>query len=844
MLNRTLTLLAVLTLTGCGDDTTESSAEGDIPRECRDGDDNDDNGLTDCGDPGCASDPICSVAPADTADGDTGGDVPAEDVGDAASGVDAEPDTTTDVDEDTDTSEDTAEDAESDSDAEPDSQMDTSPDTGDAEEPDVPTGAAVRACTTTVEHTAPGASTVQIAGPFTDWADSPITLDSLGGGRFSTELDLPAGEHPFKFIVDDVWDFADYQEVPSPALFYTQWVGNNENRNLIVGDCQVPRLEVLTASSDDDGVHATLRFWSAEDGAPIDIDELRVTVGDVDFAAEVDTETGVITIDAIGLPNGKHSIHVWAADTDGRQSEEEPAYIPLWVEDEPFVWQDAVMYFVFTDRFRDSDDADRPIDGVPEIANYQGGDFQGVIDAIEEGYFTDLGVNLLWLSPVQENPDGDWLASDRFHQFSGFHGYWPTHARQIEERWGTEEADADELLRELIDTAHDNGIRVLFDVPLNHVHESHEYTTMFPEWFTADACPCTTDPGPCNWDQQGIDGGQLMCWFIEYLPDLDYRNHEIVMQMTADTEWMVTEFDVDGLRLDAAKHMHHVILRRLTRRIDERFVNDGAMPLYLVGETFTGGDGHGLIMDYVNDGELDGQFDFPLLYPIQNAFARNGSFRDLSNGRWASETNYGRFYDWMSPFLGNHDIPRFSSEVFGVPDPWSNAEDPMAAGLNDQTWNLVNRLSMGFLFVLTQPGVPLIYYGDEIGLYGGGDPDNRRMMPWGPLSDAQLEVRGRIQAVGQARQNLVALRRGQFRELWVDDNFFVYARVTDAGDVAIVAMNKGEGSSRVVPNLDEIGLGGASLVDYLGGSRNVNVSGDGNGTFTLNSWEYAIFVTE
>ncbi|MFT6399194.1 MAG: glycosidase [Bradymonadia bacterium] len=168
----------------------------------------------------------------------------------------------------------------------------------------------------------------------------------------------------------------------------------------------------------------------------------------------------------------------------------------------------------------------------------------------------------------------------------------------------------------------------------------------------------------------------------------------------------------------------------------------------------------------------------------------------------------------------------------------------MNAGLNDQTWNLVNRLSMGFLFVLTQPGVPLIYYGDEIGLYGGGDPDNRRMMPWGPLSDAQLEVRGRVQAVGQARQDLVALRRGRFQELWVDDNFFVYARVTEAGEVAIVAMNKGGGTSRAVPNLDDLGLGGVRLVDRLGGSRTVTISGDGNGTFTLNSWEYAIFVPE
>ena len=832
MNRRLLALLTVAFCAACSDDARVDRAEGDIARECRDGDDNDDNGLIDCDDPGCANDPICLVPDGDVAD------VAQSDVGAPDAIADTESDAATDLPDDADASE---------PDAEPDGDADSG-DTGasDADaSTDVGEGGPVRSCSTRVTHHAPGAASVQIAGTFTSWGDSPIEMTAIGGGDFEATVELGAGEHPFKFIVDGEWEYTGMQEIPSPALFYTQWVGNNENRNLIIGDCSAPRLETVSAAGGTDGVSATIQFWRGADGAALDPDALRVTVGGVEVDVAIDATTGQITVDESGLPTGKHSIRVWAADAEGRSIEEEPLYIPLWVEPEPFEWQDAVMYFVFTDRFRDADEADRPIEGVPEIANYQGGDFQGVIDAIEEGYFDDLGVNLLWLSPVQENPDGDWLASDRFHRFSGFHGYWPTHARQIEERWGTEEADSEELLHELIERAHARGIRVLFDVPLNHVHESHEYTELFPEWFGADPCPCTSDSeSPCYWNDDRVDGGQLMCWFIEYLPDLDYRIHSIAMQMTADVEWMITEFDVDGLRLDAAKHMHHIILRRLTRRIDQRFVEGGGMPLYLVGETFTGGDGHGLIMNYVNDGELDGQFDFPLLYPIQHAFARDGSFRDLSAGRFTSEELYGDAYEWMSPFLGNHDIPRFSAEVFGVPDAWSGDPDPMNEGLNDRTWNLVNRMSMGFLFVLTQPGVPLIYYGDEIGLYGGGDPDNRRMMPWGSLSDAQLELRSRVQAIGSIRQDLVALRRGEFRELWVDDTFFVYARVTDDGEIAVVAMNKGSAGSRTVPGFGGVGLSGQRLVDALGGDRSVAVGSDGNGTVTLNPWEYAIFIPE
>jgi len=707
-------------------------------------------------------------------------------------------------------------------------------------------GAPKRSCVTRFEHVAPGASRVELAGPFTGWGDAPLAMAAAGGGRYTVDVELPPGEHAFKYIVDGRWDFDGFAEIPSPAAFYTQWVGGSENRNVIVGDCNVPMIRTVSAAGGTDGVQATVQVFRAADDTPIDADTIEVTVGSRSVDATFDAETGRLEVDVTDLPDGKHSVRIVARDERGREIENAPHFIPLWVEPAPFEWQDATMYFVFTDRFRDSDRGAAapiavPIPGVAEIANYQGGDFKGVIDAIEEGYFDRMGVNLLWLSPVQENPDGQWIATDRFNQFSGFHGYWPTHARQIEYRWGDVDGDAADRLKELIAAAHARGIRVMFDIPLNHVHQDHEYRRDNPSWFTAAPCPCNNDPSStCGWDNPI---GQLMCWFIEYLPDLDYRNHAIVERVAADVEWLVTEFDVDSFRIDAAKHMHHVIMRRIAMRLDERFVDGGGAPFYLVGETFTGETGHGLIMDYVNDTELDGQYDFPLLYPIRDAFARDGSFRNLAARRRISEEQYGRFYPWMSPFLGNHDIPRFSAIVFGEPGAWEGRPDPMDAGLNDSTWNLVNRMSQGFLYVLTQPGIPLIYYGDEIGLYGGADPDNRRMMKWSGLSDAQSTLLDRVAALGAARQRHVALRRGDYRELWVDDTFYVYARVTPSGDVAIVAMNKGGGGSRNVPIPSDLGIDGVRFVDTLGGVRTVRPSA-GNATFTLNSWEYAILVPE
>ncbi|MEL6180777.1 MAG: hypothetical protein AAFS10_17580 [Myxococcota bacterium] len=157
-------------------------------------------------------------------------------------------------------------------------------------------------------------------------------------------------------------------------------------------------------------------------------------------------------------------------------------------------------------------------------------------------------------------------------------------------------------------------------------------------------------------------------------------------------------------------------------------------------------------------------------------------------------------------------------------------------------WEIINRMSMGFAFVITQPGIPLIYYGDEIGLAGWADPDNRRMMSFEPgLSDNQRTLLARIQALGSARRDHEALRRGRFQELWVDDDLFIYARDNGRGDVAIVAMNKGADRIQQVPIPAELGLEGVSMTDTLAGERTVVVGG-GQVTFTLDNWEYAIFI--
>jgi glycosidase len=293
-------------------------------------------------------------------------------------------------------------------------------------------------------------------------------------------------------------------------------------------------------------------------------------------------------------------------------------------------------------------------------------------------------------------------------------------------------------------------------------------------------------------------------------------------------------------------------MRRISRRLQERFSDPGGSPFWLVGETFTGQDGHGLIMDYVAPYELDGQFDFPMMWAIRGTWVNNNGFDFLARRVDIGLESYGDAHWWMSPFLGNHDIPRMATEIStGYVDPWAETADPMEGPLSDTNWNVVNRMSQSFAFLLTQPGIPLVYYGDEIGLHGGGDPDNRRMMQFGDeLSESQQTLLDRIRDIGRARAGHAALRRGEYRELWNDRNAYVYARDNGSGDAVIIAMyrnNSGDEPSRswAVTIPTDLGLSGVTLTDVLNtfDPRSFEVIGT-SAAITLTDWEYAIFVAE
>ncbi|NIS33010.1 MAG: glycosyl hydrolase, partial [Actinobacteria bacterium] len=407
--------------------------------------------------------------------------------------------------------------------------------------------------------------TVHIAGTFNDWDETVDRLVDDGTGVYRITLELPPGIHPYKLVVEgdgeEPWRL-------DPANPYRAYDEGTENSGLRVADCRVPSLEVISAGGTREGagagrIDATLRYERNLAGPLAQVmGELR-SGGETRAltADEVTTSGSAITVAVTGLADGKHTVSLTAMDASGAASES--VLLPVWIEEEPFDWEGSLIYMILTDRFRNGDPTN---DGEPAMASpgaeWSGGDLQGVTQAIRDGYLDELGVGAIWLTPFNDNPDTAYGDADGFHQVAGYHGYWPTDPREVDPRLGGSDA-----LDELVEAAHEHGIRILMDLVVNHVHEDHPYYREHPTWFNG-GCICGTDG--CDWTARRLD-----CLFRDYMPDLNWEVAEAGEQMIDDALYWLERYDLDGFRVDAVKHVVDGAVFNLGVRVRERFETAG-----------------------------------------------------------------------------------------------------------------------------------------------------------------------------------------------------------------------------------------------------------------------------
>jgi alpha-amylase len=363
----------------------------------------------------------------------------------------------------------------------------------------------------------------------------------------------------------------------------------------------------------------------------------------------------------------------------------------------------AVFYEVFVRSFADSDG-----DGV--------GDLRGLterLDYLNDGRpgGDDLGVDALWLMPVFESPS--------------YHGYDTVDYDRIDAEYGTDE-DFDHFLAE----AHRRGLRVIVDLVLNHTSDRHPWfvaSAASPEspyrpWYVwRDDDPGWTQPwGGSNRTWHPRNGAYYYGVFWSGMPDLDYRHPPVREEMNrVARRWLAR--GVDGFRLDATRHLFadgpgdlqndrpatHAFLRELAAEV--RAARPDAL---LVGENWTETP---VIATYfgqqTGDGvdQLAANFDFPLAAAILAA-ARSGD----ASGIAAKLAEIADLYPpgaISAPFLTNHDMVRVATQLEGDP----------------------GRLRVAAAVLLTLPGAPFLYYGEEVGLANGPgsrDEEKRTPMPW------------------------------------------------------------------------------------------------------------------
>jgi glycosidase len=661
-----------------------------------------------------------------------------------------------------------------------------------------PAGPPTRPCGLTVWYKpASDAHTVHVTGSWDGWSSPGVPLDpSRSDGWRVTNLDLAPGEYSYA-IVDDALTFAN-PNVATLALH-----DGKEVTWTSVDDCSVPALQVVGASGSSSGSASfEVAFLTARGGPPLDPSSVTATDRDgtaiAASAIKADPTTGLVALTPSGLATGKHSFTVTAKDATGHAAES--AIATAWVEPSPLDLRDTVIYQVVVDRFRTATGY-VPTPSVPSAR--AGGTIDGVTAAIEEGYFTGLGFNTLWVSPLYKGPPGTFQGADG-RPYSDYHGYWPAEERALEP------AQADDAsLRRMIGAAHARGLRVLFDVVPNHVHTANTYWASHASdgWFNHPEGTCLCGSATCPWSTDIKD-----CWFTPYLPDLAWQNADVADQLTSDVRWWLDTYDGDGVRIDAVPMMWRLATRRIVQSIRAKYDHPGHRD-FLLGENFVGEGDFALLQYELGPQGLDSEFHFPLLWALQGQVAGgSGAMAAIDQVIHAGEEAWSGSGAVMSLILGNQDVPRFASVSAGdaYGDTWTPApqsKDPLVYQKQ--------QLALGIVFAL--PGAPTVYYGDEVALAGGGDPDARRVFPPdAALNPMQVTTRETLRRLGAARACSGALRRGTYRTLDAGAEDLVFAREAPGVETVVAVAMRAPSAPLSVPLP---GIAAGDYVDLVSGNH-------------------------
>lgn len=493
----------------------------------------------------------------------------------------------------------------------------------------------------------------------------------------------------------------------------------------------------------------------------------------------------------------------------------------------PFVWEGANLYFLLTDRFNNGDTSnDVNFERTKEtgkLRGFEGGDLKGITKKIEEGYFTDLGVNAIWMTPIVEQIHG---GTDEGTGITyGFHGYWTKDWTGLDPNFGTKED-----LKALVAAAHQKGIRIVLDAVINHTGPETPMDPVWPdEWVR-------TDP-TCDYTSYDAT---ISCTLVENLPDIktesddpvelppqlvekwksEGRYEQEVAELDAFFErtgypraprfyiikWLtdyIAEFGIDGYRVDTVKHVEETVWQEFKVECDVAFKewktsNPEAVldenEFYLVGEVYGYGISTGTSYDL--GGKAINYFD--------------DAFQSLINFEFKYDAAKLDYESLFKKYTNKLEGPLKS---FGVLNYLSSHDDgePFDAR-REKPFESATKL-------LLTPGTSQIYYGDESArplIIEGtmGDATLRSFMNWDQITadDTVKSILRHWQKLGQFRKNHPAVGAGYHQMITQEPYVFSRSYKTEGyDDMVIIGLDLSKGSKTL--NLGNTVEDGTTLRD-------------------------------
>jgi neopullulanase len=432
-----------------------------------------------------------------------------------------------------------------------------------------------------------------------------------------------------------------------------------------------------------------------------------------------------------------------------------------------------VMYLIMPDRFANGDTSNDSILGYRDPDDrsraraYHGGDLRGIEDHLD--YLKQLGVTTIWTTPLYDN--------SAEQSGNSYHGYSATDMYAVDPHLGTMQD-----LQALVRAAHARGMKMVLDMVPNHVGAAHLWAKDMPtpDWFHGtpsshieaqyDFSSIVNPNGDAKTRNAVLNG-----WFANVLPDLNQDSPLASIYLIQNAIWWIEMAGIDGLRLDTFPYVPrsfwhtylgtlHQLYPELTE-VGEVFNSEPKIVSFFAGGRANhGSDG---ALDTKIDTLLDTPFDYPMFFALRGALTRQKPMTAI-----ADVLKQDALYphpERLVTFLGNHDNKRFLSEP---------GADPAA-------------LRLGYGLLATLRGMPQLYYGDEIGMKGGDDPDNRHDFPGGFPRDssdafekshrtnAQESMEEWVSALFQLRAHTPALETGELVVLSADARTMAFARGAD-----------------------------------------------------------------